>query len=270
MEIYSFMKREQMNYSKTKEQICRWLIDRVVPSGANGFVVGVSGGIDSAVTSTLCAYTGYPVFAVAMPIDSNPIHYARSLDHIDWLIDRFPNVGPLNFDLEEAYGSFADIFTDGQLTELADANLQSRLRMCCLYAIANSYNCLVVGTGNKVEDYGIGFFTKYGDGGVDLSPIADLLKSEVRAMGETLGVAQEIIDSAPTDGLWGDGRTDEEQIGATYEELEWALFHHDSDKSDANLSKRKKEVLEIYRKRHLATKHKLEAPPVCYINKDNQ
>ena len=140
--------------------------------------------------------------------------------------------------------------------------------MVTLYQIAGSVGGIVVGTGNKVEDYGIGFFTKYGDGGVDLSPIADLLKSEVREMAEMLGISQEIIDAPPTDGLWEDNRTDEQQIGASYEELEWALMHHDSKDPDQNLSNRQKEVLEIYRDRHFSTKHKLEAPPVCYINKE--
>lgn len=259
-----------MDYEKIREQICGWLVEKLEESGCYGFVVGISGGIDSAVTSTLCAQTGYPVFVISMSIDSDLRQTELALDHAEWLIEQYPNVGPLAYDLGEAYDAFADVFLDGQLTELADANLQSRLRMCCLYTIANSYNCLVAGTGNKVEDYGIGFFTKYGDGGVDLSPIADLLKSEVRSLAKTMGVSQEIIDAPPTDGLWSDNRTDEEQIGASYEELEWALKHHDSENSDNNLSKRQKQVLEIYRNRHFSTKHKLEAPPVCYINKEKQ
>ena len=259
-----------MNYNKIKEQICEWLTEKIQDSGCNGFVVGVSGGIDSAVTSTLCALTGYPVFVVSMSIDSDINHTNRALDHIEWLLEKHPNVGPLSYDLGDVHETFADVFLDGQLTELADANLQSRLRMCCLYTIANSYNCLVAGTGNKVEDYGIGFFTKYGDGGVDLSPIADLLKSEVRELAKTLGISQDIIEAPPTDGLWEDNRTDEDQIGATYEELEWALNYHDSGVKDSNLSNRQKQILEIYRSRHFSTKHKLEAPPVCYVNKEKQ
>ena len=257
-----------MNYDEVEEQICEWLVEKLTESGCSGFVVGVSGGIDSAVTSTLCAKTGYPVFVVSMSIDSDLDQTHRALEHIEWLLEDYPNVGPLAYELGDVHEAFEEVFLDGQLTQLADANLQSRLRMCCLYTIANSYNCLVAGTGNKVEDYGIGFFTKYGDGGVDLSPIADLLKSEVRGLAKTLGVSEKIIEAPPTDGLWSDNRTDEEQIGATYEELEWALQHHDSGLSNNNLTKRQKEVLKIYLDRHLSTKHKLEAPPVCYIDKE--
>ena len=259
-----------MKYNEVKEQICAWLINHIEGANSEGLVVGISGGIDSAVTSTLCALTGYPVFVVAIPINSFEEHNVRSYNHMQWLIDSFDNVGPLHFDLSDVHTTFKETFPSGQLSDLADANLQSRLRMCCLYTIANSYNCLVAGTGNKVEDYGIGFFTKYGDGGVDISPIADLLKSEVRALGEFLGVSQEIINAPPTDGLWEDNRTDEDQIGASYEELEWALAHHDSKSSDEGMDERQKEVIQIYRTRHLTTKHKLEAPPVCYIDKEKQ
>ena len=187
-----------------------------------------------------------------------------------WLVDSHPNVEQKNIDLTNVYESYMKTLSPVRISELADANLQSRLRMCCLYGVSNTENCIVVGTGNKVEDYGIGFFTKYGDGGVDISPIADLLKSEVRELANFLGVSQEIIQANPTDGLWGDNRSDEDQIGASYEELEWAMKHYDSSAVDPELSKRQREVLKIYTDRHTNTKHKLETPPVCYINKEKR
>jgi len=265
-----FMKREMMNYNNIKEEICSWIKLKLQEASCAGLVIGVSGGIDSAVTSTLCALTGAPIIVVSMPINQERGQLDRSAAHMKWLCDKFSNVKNVTIELSETHSSFTKMLTEIELSELTDANLQSRIRMCCLYAIANSNNCIVVGTGNKVEDYGIGFFTKYGDGGVDISPIADLLKSEVRELGRHLGVLQEIIDARPTDGLWGDNRSDEDQIGASYEELEWALEYYDLGHSGKGLSLRQKEVLEIYKSRHLTTKHKLEVPPTCHLNRTNQ
>jgi NAD+ synthase len=268
MENFLNMKRDKMNCETVKNTICKWMKSRLLETGCDGFVVGVSGGVDSALVSTLCASTGIRTIVVGMPINQEQGQVSRSLNHMKWLVDTYPNVEQKNIDLTNVYESYMKNLSLVRISELADANLQSRLRMCCLYAVSNTENCIVVGTGNKVEDYGIGFFTKYGDGGVDISPIADLLKSEVRELANFLNVSQEIIKAKPTDGLWGDNRSDEDQIGATYEELEWAMEHYDSLSPKDNLSDRQKEVLRIYTNRHLGTKHKLEAPPVCYINKE--
>jgi NAD+ synthase len=268
METCSFTRTDNMNCEEIKRTICEWLKSKLSESKCDGFVIGVSGGIDSAVVSTLCALTNIPTIVVGMPINQEKAQLNRSMSHMQWLRKNYSNVSYENIDLSEAYAAYKSALVPVAISELADANLQSRLRMCCLYGIANTKNYIVVGTGNKVEDYGIGFFTKYGDGGVDISPIADLLKSEVRKVANHLGISREIIKAKPTDGLWGDDRSDEDQIGATYEELEWALDFYDSGAKPANLSERQVEVLKIYRNRHINTKHKLETPPVCYINKE--
>ena len=203
-------------------QIINWLKDYSNTSGLKTFVVGISGGIDSALTSTLCAETGIETILVSMPIHQNKTQLARAHKHMNWLACKYENIQYGEFNLSHVYDSFAMLFADNQ-NELALANSRARLRMTTLYQIAQTNKGLVVGTGNKVEDYGIGFYTKYGDGGVDIAPIADLYKTEVRELGGYLGVPSEIIDAKPTDGLWEDGRTDEDQIGATYEELEEAM-----------------------------------------------
>jgi NAD+ synthase len=244
-------------------KIIKWLVEYSNNSNTNGFVVGVSGGVDSALTSTLCAMTGKKTIVVSMPIHQEPTQHSRSIKHINWLCSKFSNVEQLTLDLSPAYDVFSNMIAS---SELGLANTSSRLRMVSLYLIANTHNLLVVGTGNKVEDYGVGFFTKYGDGGVDISPIADLLKSEVRLIAKELGVLDELVNAVATDGLWGDNRTDEDQIGATYDELEWALNHYDKFKFNLdNLSERQKEVLTIYVKRHISNKHKLEPPPICKL-----
>lgn len=251
-------------------QIVDWLSSKAEEAKAKGFVIGVSGGIDSALTSTLCAMTSRPVLCVGMPIHQNVNHIARANEHIEWLTGSFKNASKTNLDLTDVFDLFEALlnnkaaFQNNQ--ELALVNLRSRLRMVALYAFANANNYLVVGTGNKVEDYGVGFFTKYGDGGVDLSPIAGLTKTEVRAFSKHLGVVQSIIDAKPSDGLWNDSRDDEVQIGASYEELEWAMDYYDKLLPEKNLSNREKEVLEIYTKRHEGNKHKLLPPPVCEIS----
>ena len=212
------------DYGQLKFDIDRWLKDYYYMYAIDAFVVGVSGGIDSAVVSTLCAETGLPTYALTMPLLSKKENTALSDGHALGLVNRYSNVTNVNVDLTETYKVF-NIFVDDTFTknELANANSKSRLRMVTLYQVAGSVGGIVVGTGNKVEDYGIGFYTKYGDGGVDIAPIADLYKTEVRELGGYLGVRREIIDAKPTDGLWEDGRSDEDQIGATYAELEEAM-----------------------------------------------
>jgi NAD+ synthase len=247
------------------QHILVWLEEQLTLSGQSGFVLGVSGGVDSAVTSTLCALTGHPVLCLNLPINQASDQFSRSEEHISWLKGEFSNVSGKTVDLTETYKSLKATMEIS--SELVLANAQSRLRMTTIYSFANEKGFLVAGTGNKVEDYGIGFFTKYGDGGVDLSPIADLLKSEVYEIAEFLGVVESIRTAQPTDGLWGDNRTDEEQIGASYDELEWALNYYDENGSKLEgLTERQTEVLDIYVNRHVSNKHKLETPPVCLLN----
>ena len=249
---------------EVKETIVEWLKSYITATACHGFVVGVSGGIDSALTSTLCALTGSPVVVVGMPIDQESGQLSRSQKHMDWLCEHYPNVSQKTIDLTTVWHTLRQTLDCN--SHLAQANAQSRLRMTALYGVANTENLLVAGTGNKVEDYGIGFFTKYGDGGVDLSPIADLLKSEVRELAADLGVLHEIVVAIPTDGLWDDNRSDEDQIGATYDELEWALAYYDQNGNlTRGLNTRQKEVLEIYIQRHMGSRHKLELPPVCEL-----
>jgi NAD+ synthase len=256
---------KEMDVVKTSIKIVEWLQEKVQESGTDGYVIGVSGGIDSALTSTLCALTGHPVIVVGLPIHQPQTHIHRSEAHMTWLENNFSNVSQKTVDLTYLYETFRDL--DMESSDLALVNSRSRLRMLALYNIANTHNLLVGGTGNKVEDYGIGFFTKYGDGGVDVSPIADLLKSEVRELSEHLGIIDEIITAIPTDGLWEDDRSDEDQIGASYEELEWALQYYDLNGPHFEpLETRQCEVLEIYIGRHLGSRHKLKAPPVCLLD----
>ena len=223
------------DYEELKVRIVNWLKDYYWKYDIKAFVVGVSGGIDSAVVSTLCAETELPTYVLTMPLDSKKENTRLSDAHAKALDDKYPNVTHYNIDLSHSYSTLISAigtqtcpegFTHNReliTNELANANTKSRLRMVTLYQIAGSVGGIVVGTGNKVEDYGIGFYTKYGDGGVDIAPIADLYKTEVRELGGYLGVMDEIIDAPPTDGLWDDGRSDEDQIGATYPELEEAM-----------------------------------------------
>lgn len=259
-----------MNSESVKKHIVGWLTSQLKESKQKGFVVGVSGGIDSAVTSTLCAETGAPVIVLNMPIHQNPNHVSRSDEHITWLKNHYGNVSSHTVDLSETFDVMCGCLPDQALGGFSLANTRSRLRMVALYAFANSNGYLVGGTGNKVEDYGVGFFTKYGDGGVDLSPIADLLKSEVYDLSQNLGIVESIQEAVPNDGLWDDGRSDEDQIGATYDELEWALNFYDQHKGgwpSATMSDRQKEVMNIYLERHIGNSHKLNAPPVCEVPK---
>lgn len=249
------------------QRISDWLKNYTVNARQKGLVIGVSGGVDSGLVSTLCAMTGLPVYPAVLPCESNPAHGEAALRHINWLQENFPNVQPaIEIDLTDTFRAFKNTLNGRFCIELADANTKSRLRMVALYQIACCTSSLVVGTGNKVEDFGIGFFTKYGDGGVDISPIGHLLKSEVRAMSAALGVAREITEAIPTDGLWGAGHTDEAQIGASYDELEWAMSYDTAPKefgafSEDKLTERQQEVLKIYRTRHNATAHKMAPIP---------
>lgn len=259
-----------MNHQSVIDHIVHWLATYSAASGTNGFVVGVSGGIDSALTSTLCALTGRKTLVLEMPIHQAPSHVSRAQEHSTWLKNKFPNVVDANVDLTPAYDLFMQsmkVESDNLHTQhLAMANTRSRLRMTTLYYHAGIHGLLVAGTGNKVEDFGVGFYTKYGDGGVDVSPIADLMKTEVYELTSFLGVAQSIQLAAPTDGLWGDDRSDEEQIGASYPELEWAMrFVQSVADAEAPLSERQQEVLAIYRRFNSANQHKMQPIPVCVI-----
>jgi len=211
------------DYDKLKKRITSWLSDYLKGSGLKSFVVGVSGGIDSAVVSTLCAETGLPVYVIGMPIHQDEGQRTLSINHLLWLTENYENVSMVQFDLTEVFEQFKKSLSGYAQDPLALANTRSRLRMVTLYQIAGENSGLVVGTGNKVEDYGVGFYTKYGDGGVDIAPIADLYKTEVWELGKHLGVSQDIIEAKPTDGLWDDKRTDEDQLGASYEDLELAM-----------------------------------------------
>jgi len=257
-----------MNSAKVSKYIIDWLKEYATKAHVNGFVVGVSGGIDSAVTSTLCAMTGFKTVCVEMPIHQAPNQVSRALEHIEQLENRFDNVARTKIDLTESYETFKKAVSHldkTQSKEITLANTRARLRMTSLYYIAGLQGLLVAGTGNKVEDFGVGFYTKYGDGGVDLSPIADLLKSEVYELAKYLEVPSAIQKAAPTDGLFGDSRTDEDQLGASYDELEWAMDAYDNN-SDANkFTTRQKEVFAIYSKLHRANQHKMVAIPVCEI-----
>jgi len=241
--------------------ISNWILDYASSNGISTLVVGVSGGIDSAVVSTLCARTGLRTMVLNMPVHQEKSQNDLSNQHMSWLTSNWQNVESHVIDLSSSFDSLSSDLKEKNVTELALANTRARLRMATLYSIAGSNNGIVVGTGNKVEDFGVGFFTKYGDGGVDISPIADLYKSEVYALADSLGIIQDIQDAAPTDGLWPDGRTDEEQIGATYAELEWAMMEIENP-SGAEPTERQRQVMERYLQLNSANSHKMKPIPV--------
>lgn len=277
--------KTELDYPHVKQYLVNWLTDYALKSHQAGYVIGVSGGIDSAVCSSLCAHTGLPLIVLIMPIHQESDQLQRSLEHVAWLCDKFSNVTAITIDLTSLYeqqvalleksGALNNITPEEQF--LVTANIRSRLRMVTLYGVAGANKSLVCGTGNKIEDYGVGFFTKFGDGGVDVSPIGDLVKSEVYALGRELGVNEAILQARPTDGLWSDGRTDEDQIGASYDELEWALDYCERHQIKSNeevqsiglldkdLSAREQVVLNIYWSRHIANQHKMNLPPVAYL-----
>ena len=252
------------------DHIVGWLHSYAQRAGQKGFVVGVSGGIDSAVASALCARTGLPTVCVEMPIHQAQSHVTRALEHVAKLKAAYPNVTLERVDLTPPFDTLAAALPphpEEAVRAFALANARARLRMTTLYYIAGTERLLVAGTGNKVEDFGVGFFTKYGDGGVDISPIADLTKTEVYTVARALGIVESIMKAAPTDGLFGDSRTDEDQIGASYPELEWAMDLRDRgvDPSTMDLSPRQKEVLAIFDRRRAANRHKMDPIPVCIL-----
>jgi len=262
-------KKRTLQIEKVNTHIVEWLKSYATNSKVNGFVIGISGGVDSAVTSTLCAQTGLKVLCVEMPIHQAESQVSRAKEHIEQLKNRFPNVSSAVADLTSVFETFKDAVpaTDNEnALYLSLANTRARIRMTTLYYFAGIHGLLVAGTGNKVEDFGVGFYTKYGDGGVDLSPIADLMKSEVYQLGSYLKIPESILTAAPTDGLFGDSRTDEDQLGASYDELEWAMLLTDEETDTSTLSEREKEVLKIYKKLNQNNQHKMNPIPVCSIN----
>lgn len=252
-----------MNYNGIAKHIISWLDEYCSQTGLNGYIVGISGGIDSAVTSTLCALTGKDTLCINMPIRQKSDEYNRANEHIENLKSRFPNVKSHDINLTDVFTLFEDTMPFNiESNGLAMANSRARLRMTTLYAVGQANNLLVAGTGNKVEDFGIGFYTKYGDGGVDVSPIADLTKTDVFALAKELNIVDSIQKAKPTDGLWSDDRNDEDQIGATYPELEWAMTFKGNENS---LTDREQEVLKIYRRLNKINQHKMVPIPVCLI-----
>ena len=251
-----------MNTKIRIKKISAWIKNYCSKNKLDTLVIGVSGGIDSAVVSTLCAQTGLPVIVATLPIKQRKDLHSLSLTHATWLTEKFQNVKHVNVDLTPTFKQFEKLFIDGN--KLALANSRSRLRMVTLYQLAQTANGIVVGTGNKVEDFGVGFFTKYGDGGVDISPIGDCLKTEVWDMGRELGINQLIIDAAPTDGLWDDGRTDQEQLGGlSYAELELAMALDQIE--DLVPTKEQSNALKVYRDIRKKTLHKMKPIPVCIL-----
>ena len=266
--------------------ISSWLDSYCINANMKGFIIGISGGIDSAVTSTLCAMTGKKVIVVSMPIHQKSDQLERANEHMKWLCSNYQNVSILETDLTKSFDTISSSFpTTTQNHSLSMANTRARLRMLSLYAIGQSNNVLVAGTGKKIEDFGIRFFTKYGDGGVDLSPIADLTKSQIFELAKELKIIESIQVAKPTDGLWDVDRTDEDQLGATYPELEWAMeflqisiptsggikfqsIHDFLENNTIQLNPRQLEVIKIYFKFNTANKHKMEPIPVCLIPMD--
>jgi NAD+ synthase len=247
--------------------ITKWIKQYAKTNKISTLVVGISGGIDSSVVSTLCASTGIKTIVVQMPIRQDKKLDNRSKMQADYLLEKFDNVVHMSMDLTKVFNAFekelapycAESNSEDSI-ELGLANSRARLRMMTLYQIAQSYGGIVVGTGNKVEDFGVGFYTKYGDGGVDISPIGDCMKTEVWDMGREFGVPQEIIDAAPTDGLWTDGRNDEDQLGMTYPELEQAMMQDETGVVGTAQEKKNLKRYQAIRARNL---HKMEPIPVC-------
>ena len=298
------------DYSKLENHIVKWMNRYLSDSGMKGWVLGVSGGLDSAVASTLAAKTGAPVMVLEMPIKQGKKQVSRGKDHIEWLKKNFDNVDSREIDLDincsfdsvnylnhsvfdlliKQVNGALDIVEDTEIANLAEANSRSRLRMLMLYYTGTITSSLVLGTGNKVEDFGVGFYTKYGDGGVDLSPLGDLYKTEVRELGKHMKILDSIITCKPTDGLWDDDRSDEDQLGATYENFEWAMefiwgegseLHSDAHEKkkihkiyDFNYIKdscgeEKVNALKILIKRYNANNHKMVDIPIYEVPKNN-
>jgi NAD+ synthase len=273
----------KMKTQQVIDFIVQWLADYSHSSRTEGFVVGVSGGIDSAVTSTLCAMTGKTVWMLEMPIHQPAVQVSRAQEHIARLRGRFPNTRDTRVDLTSTFETLKTALpadADSDTRFLALANSRARLRMTTLYYFAGMHRLLVAGTGNKIEDFGVGFYTKYGDGGVDLSPIADLTKSQVYRLAAVLDVPQSIQQAKPTDGLWSDDRSDEDHLGASYPELEWAMEFTEAHQEELSrgldyvlrsfpdISERDREVLSIYLRLNSTNQHKMLPIPVCTLPKD--
>lgn len=253
---------------KVSDYITQWLTEYIEKSKMKGFVVGISGGIDSALTSSLCAMTRKPVLCIEMPIKQGEDQLVRSSEHIKWLESKYDNVSSIRLNLDSVFNSFCSILPEPESLdnhELSLANTRARLRMSSLYYFAALNKYLVAGTGNKVEDFGVGFYTKYGDGGVDLSPIADLTKTQVFSLARYLNIIELIQNAPPTDGLWGDQRTDEDQLGATYPELEWAMDAFEKKIPQSEFNARQKKVFEIFKSHYDQNQHKMQPIPVCKI-----
>lgn len=253
-------------------KITRWIKSYATKNKINTLVVGISGGIDSSVVSTLCALTGLPTIVIQMPIRQNKTLDNLSSAHGAWLTDRYPNVTHMNMDLTRVFASFEKTvgpFCSSEQEpnpqeQLAFANSRARLRMMTLYAVAQSHNGIVVGTGNRVEDFGVGFFTKYGDGGVDISPIGDCYKTHVWDMGDELGLLPEIIQAPPTDGLWDDARVDEDQLGMSYRDLEYAMMT--SEVTNGKLpTGPMRTIVKQYQEIRARNMHKMQPIPVCKL-----
>ena len=260
-----------MQTDKIIDYIVNWLKDYATNARANGFVIGISGGIDSAVVSQLCAKTGLKVLCVEMPIHQAATHVSRGKEHIAFLKEHYENVTNTVVDLTSVFDIFkTEVSLQGQqeIIDMALANTRARLRMTTLYYYAGLQGLLVAGTGNKIEDFGVGFYTKYGDGGVDLSPLADLMKTEIYTIARFLGLPASIIQAIPSDGLFGDARSDEAQIGASYPELEWAMEMTEQGKSAADFTDRKRQVFEIFTRLNKNNQHKMLPIPVCLIPKN--
>ena len=254
------------DYDELEDRIVKWISDYCITHPKiKSLVVGISGGIDSSVVSTLCALTGMPTYVVGMPINQLENQESLSDAHGKWLESKFNNVKFIKTDMSSVYDSFLqtisnDIGENFATNKLAQANTRSRIRMVTLYQVATTVNGIVIGTGNKVEDYGVGFYTKYGDGGIDIAPIADLYKTEVWRLGEHLGVDERIITAAPTDGLWDDGRTDEDQIGTSYAMLEWVM-EKGLQEDPMFLNEEQTNAINVYQKFHMQNKHKMVEIP---------
>ncbi len=269
------------DYAELTDNIVKWISDYCLLNKRKTLVVGISGGIDSSVVSTLSALTGMKTYVVGMPINQIEGQEELSDAHGEWLQSRFSNVTFVKTDMSKVYDSFLqtindDIGTRYATDKLAQANTRSRFRMVTLYQIAASVGGIVIGTGNKVEDYGVGFYTKYGDGGIDIAPIADLYKTEVWRLGESLGIDPRIVSAAPTDGLWDDGRTDTDQLGVSYELLEWVMESGVAEWMQGNpeeltqwqgndLTSDQKEAIDQYRKFHRQNRHKMDPIPTYKV-----